>query len=460
MINEPDYRIFLSRSLRSFAVNRMMVNHDTCAMTNQTTIAGTAARHASRVVVVGAGPAGLMAALAAAGARVDVLEAQSQPGRKLLATGGGRCNLCNALDPEAFMARFGRHGRFLAPALRGLDQTALRRWFADHGVPTHAADGFHYFPVAESARAVLDALLTAARQAGVRIHPGEPARALLHEDTAAGRRVSGVRTDTGVHPATAVVLATGGLGYPALGGSAAGLELARATGHAITPPVPGLAPLPVTESWVAECAGVVLSPGRLWIALPGFPKAGLAGELLFTHHGLSGPAALDLSATVARALAEHPAGVPLRVALRPDLDAAAWHAHLEQWRTGDGRKLLPTLLDRLLPASLAAVVARLAGVTTTTAARLDRAAHDRLVALVTALPLTVTRAAGWDRAMVMAGGIDRREVDPDTLESRRLPGLFFAGELLDVDGPCGGFNLPWAFASGHLAGQAAAAAHP
>ncbi|MEI8078693.1 MAG: NAD(P)/FAD-dependent oxidoreductase [bacterium] len=332
----------------------------------------------------------------------------------------------NALDPEVFMARFGRHGRFLAPALSSLNQTALRRWFADHGVPTRAADNFHYFPVAESARAVLDALLTAARQAGVRIHPGEPARALLHQDAAGGHRVSGVRTDTGVYPATAVVLAAGGLGYPALGGSAAGLELARATGHAITPPVPG------------------------------FPKAGLTGELLFTHQGLSGPAALDLSATVARALAEHPAGVPLRVALRPDLDAAAWPAHLEQWRTGDGRKLLPTLLDRLLPASLAAVVARLAGVTTTTAARLDRAAHDRLVTLVTAPPLTVTRTAGWDRAMIMAGGVSRREVNPETLESRRLPGLCFAGELLDVDGPCGGFNLSWAFASGHLAGQAAA----
>lgn len=439
-----------------------MNNRGARIMNDQAENTSNAAAATSRVVVIGAGPAGLMAALAAAaaGARVDVLEAQSLPGRKLLATGGGRCNLCNALDPEAFMARFGRHGRFLAPALRGLDQTALRRWFAGRGVPTHAADGFHYFPVAESARAVLDALLTAARQAGVRIHPGEPARALLHEEAATGRRISGVRTGAGVRPATAVVLAAGGLGYPGLGGSAAGLELARLTGHIITPPVPGLAPLPVTEPWVAECAGVVLNPGRLWIARPGFPKAGLSGELLFTHQGLSGPAALDLSATVARALAEHPDGVPLRIAVRPDLDTAAWHARLEQWRTSDGRKLLPTLIDRLLPASLAAVVARLAGVTAMTAARLDRAAAGRLVALVTALPLTVTRAAGWDRAMVMAGGVSRREVNPETLESRRLPGLFFAGELLDVDGPCGGFNLPWAFASGRLAGQAAAAARP
>ncbi|MFA5206441.1 MAG: aminoacetone oxidase family FAD-binding enzyme, partial [Lentisphaeria bacterium] len=379
-----------------------------------------------------------------------------RPGLKLLASGGGRCNLGNVLEPAAFMARFGRDGRFLAPALQAFPPAAQRRWFAAHGVPVHAADGFHYFPVAESARVVLDALLAEARRLQVRFLFETPVRALLR-DPAAGNRVCGVQTAAGELRADAVVLAAGGLGYPGLGGGAAGLELARAAGHSVVPPVPGLAPLPVTEPWVAECAGVVLNPARLRIALPGFPKAGIAGELLFTHQGLSGPVALDLSAAVAQALAGHPAGVPLQIAIRPDWDAAAWQAQLEHWRTHDGRKSLANLVDRLLPASLAGVVARLAGVATLTAARLDRAARDRLVALLTALPVTVVRPAGWDRAMVMAGGVSRRETDPETLESRWVPGLYLAGELLDVDGPCGGFNLTWAFASGRLAGRAAAA---
>jgi len=403
------------------------------------------------LAVVGAGPAGLLAAIAAAelGRRVVLLEQLPRPGVKLLATGGGRCNLTNTLPPGEFPARFGRHGRFILPALDAFGPDDLRRFLHSLGVPTAAPDGLHVFPVSDSAADVQRALVRRARDLGVRLRLATTARALWIEDDT----LRGIQTSSGRVAANAVILATGGKGYPDLGASGSGYALAREAGHTIVAPTPALVPLVTRETWPRELAGLALSPARVRIDLPGRPPAGIAGDLLFTHTGLSGPAVLDLSGDVAVLLRDR-AEVPLRLDLAPRTTRAEWLARLDSWPRSEGRKTLRTLLAAHFPRALADLLCRLAGLDPATRpAQVSRPARRTLADLFTALPLTVTATEGWDRAMVTRGGVALKEVDPQTLRSRLVPGLAFAGEILDLDGPSGGFNLQWAFSSGHLAGS-------
>jgi hypothetical protein len=424
------------------------------------------------VAVVGAGPAGLMAAIVAAeaGRRVVVFEQLQRPGAKLLASGGGRCNLTNTLPREKFMARFGRQGRFMQPAMAEFGARALRGFFDGLDVPTHAPDGLHVYPVSDSALTVQTALLRRVRELGVEVRLGAPVTGLWVEDatekgtvpfsqrrekgTAPFSVLRGLETENGRRAAPRIILATGGRGYPPLGGSASGYELAREAGHTVVEPTPALVPLVVEEPWVRRCAGASLEAARIWIDLPGQPREGLTGGLLFTHTGLSGPAVLDLSGDVAALLAKHKT-VPLCVDLAPGVTAEEWRRRFEKWRETDGRKTVVSLLDRHLPKSLAAALAELAEVVPALRpGQLAARSRDRLANFLTALPLTVTGTEGWDRAMVTRGGVSLKEVDPRTLRSKRLAGLALAGEVLDLDGPSGGFNLQWAFASGYLAGKA------
>ncbi|HUX01664.1 MAG TPA: NAD(P)/FAD-dependent oxidoreductase [Phycisphaerae bacterium] len=408
------------------------------------------------MVVVGAGPAGLLAAITAAesrracpaGAGILVLEQLQRPGAKLLASGGGRCNLTNTLPSDAFAERFGRQGRFIQPALAAFGPDALRRFLDSLGVPTHAPDGLHVYPAGDSAAAVRKALLARARDLGVALRLGVCAAAL----DIRGDALRGLATSAGPLAARTVVLATGGRGYPALGGSDSGYLLARQAGHTIIEPTPALVPLVTRESWPGALAGLSLDGVRVHIDLPRRKRAGASGDVLFTHRGLSGPAILDLSGDVARVLRER-REVPLRLDLVPGTSAEDWLARFDAWAERDARKAVRTLLAVHVPRALADCLCRLADVDL--AARpgqVSRPVRRALAGLLTALPLTVVATEGWDRAMVTRGGVALKEVDPKRLASRRLAGLFFAGELLDLDGPSGGFNLQWAFSSGRLAG--------
>ena len=411
------------------------------------------------VAVVGAGPAGLMAAIAAAeaGRRVVVLEQLRRPGAKLLASGGGRCNLTNTLPREKFMARFGRQGRFMQPALAALDSRALCAFLETLGVPVHAPDGLHVYPVSNSAAEVQKALLRRVRELGVDVHLGVSVTGLWIVKKGPGPFVTirGVEAGGGRLEAPHVILATGGRGYPALGGSAGGYELARGAGHTIVEPTPALVPLVVEEPWVRRCAGASLASARIWIDLAGESREGVTGAMLFTHRGLSGPAVLDLSGDVAALLAGLEA-VPLRVDLAPGTPPDEWRRRFDWWRTTEGRKTVVGLLDRHLPKSLAAALATLAGIVPALRpGQLTVRSQKRLTELLTALPLTVTATEGWASAMATRGGVSLKVVDPRTLRSKRLAGLLLAGEVLDLDGPSGGFNLQWAFSSGRLAGKSA-----
>jgi predicted Rossmann fold flavoprotein len=402
------------------------------------------------MVVVGAGPAGLMAAIAAAscGRRVAIIERMPKPGLKLLASGGGRCNLTNTLEPERFMAAFGRNGRFMEPALEAMSAAALRQFLEKLGVPTHAPDGFHVFPAVEKSEVVLSALRRRCDDAGVVWRLGERVARLRFE---AGR-VAGVETESGeTLRAAAVILATGGKTYPQLSGSDFGYELAKQAGHKITALYGVLVQLVTRERWPTECAGVTLKDAEVWRA--DRPRQKFRGGVVFTHDGLSGPPILDMSREAVPRL-ENEGAVPIRLrAVRAD-----WKACFDAWRQTRGRKTVTALLDEHMPASLALVLVREAGIAADqTAAQLGKDGQQRLIQLLEAAPLTVVGSGGDARAMATRGGVSLKEVNPKTLESRLARGLFLAGEVLDLDGPCGGFNLQWAFSSGWLAGTSAAA---
>lgn len=404
----------------------------------------------SNLIIVGAGAAGLVAAVSAArsnAARVIVFEQLAEAGVKLLATGGGRCNFTNTLAPDDFIRRFGDKSRFVAPAFRAMDGNRLRLFFEKLGVPSRSPDGLHVFPVSDSARSVRDALARECRKLGVEIRFKSHVRGLQMEQG----RVTGVITSRGTEPASRVILAAGGATYPGLGGGKSGFSLAKNAGHAIAPLCPALVPLVTCETWPSALAGVTLP--RIKIALNGVPRVAAAGSLLFTHNGISGPAALDVSGFVSSALMAHETAAVI-IDLSPDRTMEEWRRDLESGRKQRGDRTALSMLGSVFPAALARVVLGLADISPgAKAAHLTREHSHRLIATIKNLPLTIRGSGGFGKAMVTRGGVKLDEVSPKTLESRIAQGLFFAGEVLDVDGPCGGFNLHWAFASGFVAGQ-------
>ena len=401
-------------------------------------------------IVVGGGAAGWAAAAAAsaAGQRVLVCERMPQPGLKLLITGGGRCNVTTSDDAEAVMAVFGRHGRFMQQALSSFGPTAIRSWLEREGVPTIAqADGC-VFPIRQRASDVLEAFRYAAARGGAKLQCDCEVKSRI----VSGGAVSGVETTAGPLTAGRVILAAGGCSYPGLGSNGSGFGLARKAGLEVVPPVPALVPLITAEDWPRQLPGLVLEQARIRIAAKGCGRAGLGGPVLFTHRGLSGPPVLNLSGEVAARLAN---GRPVAVCLstRADLDLAAWRRIIAGWRAKHGSRALHSLLAGELPRKLAETLCGLAGLSDTAAARAPRTRLDTLTELCAEAPLTIKATEGWDHAMVTRGGVALDELDPRTLACRRRPRLYCAGELVNLDGPCGGYNLTWALASGWLAGS-------
>ncbi len=389
------------------------------------------------LIVIGSGPSGLMGAIAAArnDLRVLVLERMPKVGLKLLASGGGRCNLCNTLPEEEFIAAFGRQGRFMQPALRAMGSAELRAFFQTLNVPTQE-EAHKVFPVSGGAESVLDALLKECRELKVEIRTNCEATAIPKE--------GGVQTAEARIPSKAVLLASGGKGYATLGGSASGYGLAHRAGHEIVDPVPADVPLLIHERWAKELSGVAVTGANLRIGLKGFPKAGTTGDLLFTHQGLTGPVVLNSSGAVAEKFNTIEA-VPIIIDFAPGLN---------DWRKAGGNKSIANALRPWIPSALTKSLCRLIDIDPNApVSKLSEKKSVLLTEQINQCRLTATGTEGFKKAMVTRGGIALTGIAPNTLESKLQPGLYFAGEALNLDGPCGGFNLQWAFSSGHLAGQ-------
>ena len=419
------------------------------------------------LIVIGAGPAGLTAALVYKRllpvARVVVLDRMPEAGAKLAVTGGGRGNLSRDLPPDDMAAAFGKHSaRFVASAIRDFPPAALREFFRGIGVPTVVEPGGGIYPASQSAAAVREALVSAVRRSGVELRLGVTVTRLVPP----GFSESSGKKDANASPfwrafsvsapsplcARRVLLAAGGRSAPALGSDGSGFALALSLGHTVDSPVPALAPLHTVDAWPSRLAGV--SVHDVTLALPSASinlPASATGDLLFTHKGLSGPAALNLSAAVARRLATGMLTVNVRLALLPA------PPDFRRLRQTHGSRAILTPLARLLPRALATELLALADVPVDTpCARLTAPQTRALADALTALLVPVSSTGTFAESMATAGGVVLPEVFPRTLASRYHPTLSFAGEILDIVGPTGGYNLHWAFASGHLAATALA----
>ena len=400
----------------------------------------------NKVAVIGSGPAGLSAALALReNGRIPVIfERRDLPALKLLASGGGRCNFTNILDQEAFMSKFGRNGRFMRDALRFAPREWLVSFLETHGVPVQLTDGFYYFPESGRARDILNAFLTASRAV---VKTSSEVSEILTENGA----VSGIRVNGIAVPFETVILAAGGPAWRGLG-SASGLKLAEMLGHTVVKPLPAVAPLLIREDWVKSLAGVSLERARLFMKTGKHRVLETVGSLLFTHEGLSGFSALDLAGDAAAVCAEN-GDSELFLCVRPEWNREDWALELERWRREDGWKLIRSHLARHVVRSVADMICDLSECYEVKACNLPAVQRDTLLDNLTALPLTVYGAGPMGKAMAMRGGVSLKEIHPATLEGRLVKGLYFAGEILDLAGPCGGYNMQWAFSSGRLAGS-------
>jgi len=399
----------------------------------------------SPLVIVGAGAAGLVAARFAAGRgrRVVVLEAAREAGRKILVSGGGRCNVLPAREAPV---------RFVSDSPNRLVRRFLARWPLEEqraffeellgGRLLEEADAGKLFPPSNRARDVRDALRGAALRAGASIRAASPVRdAVLSREGGFDIRLEGETLR-----ASSVVLATGGRSVLPAGADAAGFGWAEALGHTVRPTYPALVPLVGDAPAHHALAGVSLRAGVM--ARAGDERADSEGGFLFTHRGWSGPAALDVSHVVSRA------GRAARVTASFG-DAAAWEGNLLSGARSGG-SLLSFLRRSSIPDRLASLLLEVAGVADRPLSRLTREARRSVVRALAEFPVPATGTEGFRTAEVTGGGVALEEVDPGSGESRLVPGLFFAGEILDAFGPIGGYNFQWAWATGRTAGEAAA----
>ncbi|MGH9457051.1 MAG: NAD(P)/FAD-dependent oxidoreductase [Thermoanaerobaculia bacterium] len=400
------------------------------------------------VAVVGAGAAGLMAAIAAAResggrARVVALDGATRIGAKILISGGGRCNVTHErVEPEDFN---GSSRNAVAKILRTFTVPQTIAFFRDIGVALKREETGKLFPVTDRARTVLDALLGTAAEAGAEVRPGWRVDAV--RATEDGFVLEGARGTLG---ARRVVLATGGRSVPKTGSDGAGYDVARAFGHSIVAPFPALVPLVLpSDHWMTSLRG---TSAEVEIRVP--PKTTIRGAMLFTHFGVSGPAVLDASRHWIAAGRNGDVVASLLPGVAPEsLDAEIVATSQARPRLEAGHLFRDRLPERLAEA----IVEHGAGEDPRMPlARLSREARRRIVAAVLALPIPAVRERGWDFAEVTAGGVPLAELRLATMESRLQAGLYLCGEILDVDGRIGGFNFQWAWASGRLAGGAAA----
>ena len=402
-------------------------------------------------IVIGAGAAGMMASIEVAKEKKSVLLLEKLPkiGAKLKATGGGRCNLTNTLCNDAFMERFGREGRFMTPALNLLDHNNLQNFFHDIGVETHAPDGFRVFPVGHNAIAIINGLEKAMLALGVEVLCSQKVETLLFNE----EEIEGVKTQEESFFSKNVILATGGMGYPVLGAEGDGYELSQKVGHKIVTPHPAMMPLKTKEHWGANCRADTLAKVEMRVNIKKYKKLHAKGDLIFTKNGIRGPVVLDFSREITPLLAKFDE-VPLLMNLTKGMNEEQIREHFKKLLEENPHLITLELVTTLLPKSVAIELCNLAQADgSLTLKKLKGEVRDKLIKLLVWTPLTINGHDGFKMAMITRGGVSLKEIDPNTMQSKKVKGLYFCGEVVNLDGPCGGYNLQWSFASGYLAGK-------
>lgn len=405
------------------------------------------------VIVIGAGAAGMMAAVTAAraGASVTLFERSDREGRKLRITGKGRCNVTNDCDTEEFLSNVPTNPRFLYAALSRFGTADTKAFFEDAGVPLKVERGKRVFPVSDRAADIVSALVKACREAGVcTVHER------VHDIRTEDGRVTGVTAGGKFYAAGAVILATGGKSYPLTGSDGDGYRMAEALGHTVTPLCPSLVPIVEDGHFCASLQGLSLRNVSLRITERGDGKVVYEdfGEMMFTHFGLTGPMILSASAHLSDMA---PGKYEAQIDLKPALDEKTLDARvLSDFSKYENRDFINALGD-LLPQKLILTVIRLSGIDERKKVNsVTREERKKLVSVIKGLRVPLRGFRPIEEAIVTKGGISVKEVSPRTMESKLVAGLYFAGEVLDLDAYTGGFNLQIAFSTGVLAGESAA----
>ena len=401
------------------------------------------------VLIIGGGPAGLFCGLQVAGEgrRVIVLEKNPACGRKLLITGTGQCNLTHGGDITDFLSHYGDNGKFLRPALMNFCNRDLINFFTDQGVRTITEPQGKVFLESKKATEVLTVLLDCCRDRGVEVRCNEPVQQVVLDQ---GR--FRVLTDAATYPADSLVISTGGASYPGTGSTGDGYRMAESLGHSIALVAPALAAVQVSDYPFADLAGISFAGVTISHFRDTKRLRQHTGDLLLTHQGLSGPGILDLSRHI------HP-GDELKISFLPGMNRDGIVGDLNTRISANGNRLVKTVLAEYpLPERLLRRLVDRAGIPADmTAAHLSKQGRNSLITLLTECPFVVKSLEGFDGAMVTRGGVNLKEVNAKTMESRLVPRLYFAGEVLDIDGDTGGYNLQAAFSTGALAARQIAA---
>lgn len=409
----------------------------------------------SNVAIIGGGAAGLLAGIAAAqdGARVTIFEKMRIPGKKMLITGKGRCNITNACELPEIIKNLPGNGRFLNSALHGFTNDDIVELLESNGLATKVERGGRIFPVSDTAKDVVDTLVKIYTKAGGKIQTDKKVLEIICKDGA----VTGIKTVDGFYGADAVILAAGGASYPGTGSDGSGAKLAKKAGHTIVPLKPSLVPLESDYPYVDDLQGLSLRNVEATLLADGKKLGTEFGEMLFTHFGVSGPIVLSLSNLAAKALGEGKE-VELVIDLKPALSEAKLDARIQRDFVEYSRKQLVNGMKDLLPQRLIPVVCDMAFLDEEKYVnQISREERHRLMKTLKGFSVPITGTRPIAEAIVTAGGVSVKEINPKTMESKLIQGLYFAGEVMDVDGYTGGFNLQAAFSSGYVAGRAAAA---
>ena len=396
----------------------------------------------------------MMAAYAAAesGHAVTLLEQNEKLGKKLFITGKGRCNLTNASDMEQLFANVVSNRKFLYSAFYSYDNEQVISFFESHGMPTKTERGNRVFPVSDHSSDVIAALSAALRGQHVEVLLHTKVKRLLLEKRDEEKRVTGVELadHTKMH-ADAVIVATGGISYPSTGATGDGYRMAEESGHKMVSPTPALVPMETKEPWVRDLQGLSLRNVRMSVTRGKKKLYEDFGEMLFTHFGVSGPLVLSASGCIpAKAFSQE---LSMKIDLKPALDTEQLDHRILREFDEMKNKQFKNSLGHLLPAKMTPVMIALSGIDPDTKVNeISREQRQNLLHLFKNMPLTITGLRDFKEAIITKGGVSVKDINPSTMESKLVQGLYFCGEVLDLDALTGGYNLQIAWSTGHLAG--------